>query len=52
VIECTIAALQALRPEVVLPAHCTGAEALQRLCAAMPTQCLRNSVGSALTLGT
>ncbi|MBI3961727.1 MAG: MBL fold metallo-hydrolase [Deinococcus sp.] len=50
-VDHTIAALKALRPEVLLPAHCTGSEALERLMAALPGQCLRNSVGSALTLG-
>ena len=46
IIPDTVAALQALRPEVVVPAHCTGWRAVHAIAAAMPEAFIPNSVGT------
>ena len=49
-IGATIDALQALAPEVVVPAHCTGWRATHALAARMPDAFVQNSVGTAYEL--
>jgi 7,8-dihydropterin-6-yl-methyl-4-(beta-D-ribofuranosyl)aminobenzene 5'-phosphate synthase len=50
VIEPTVAALQELAPEVILPAHCTGWRAQHRLGAALPDAFVPNAVGTSITI--
>jgi 7,8-dihydropterin-6-yl-methyl-4-(beta-D-ribofuranosyl)aminobenzene 5'-phosphate synthase len=50
IIEPTVAALEALGPSVVVPAHCTGWRAQHRLAAALPDAFVPNAVGSSFTL--
>lgn len=46
----TIEALKAVAPEVVVPMHCTGWNAIRRLSDAFPTAFVLSSVGSTYTL--
>jgi len=46
IISQTIAALEAERPQVVIPAHCTGWRAATQLAARLPDAFIPNSVGS------
>ena len=46
VVEPTIAAMQTIAPDVVVPMHCTGWKAIQRFAQAMPEQFILNSVGA------
>lgn len=46
----TIDALKAMAPDVVVPMHCTGWNAIQRLSDAFPTAFVLSSVGSTYTL--
>jgi 7,8-dihydropterin-6-yl-methyl-4-(beta-D-ribofuranosyl)aminobenzene 5'-phosphate synthase len=50
VIEPTVRALEALAPEVLVPAHCTGWKAQHRLAAAMPDAFIPNAVGTTFTI--
>jgi 7,8-dihydropterin-6-yl-methyl-4-(beta-D-ribofuranosyl)aminobenzene 5'-phosphate synthase len=50
VIEPTIAALAAMGPELVVPAHCTGWKAQHRMSAALPEAFVPNAVGTELHL--
>ena len=50
VIEPTITRLQALLPDLVVPAHCTGWKAQQRLAARLPAAFVPNSVGTRYVL--
>jgi 7,8-dihydropterin-6-yl-methyl-4-(beta-D-ribofuranosyl)aminobenzene 5'-phosphate synthase len=46
IIPDTVAALRALNPAVVVPAHCTGWRAQHAIAAAMPGAFIQNSVGT------
>lgn len=46
VIRPTIAALQRIGPDHIVPMHCTGRDATCRIMAAMPDQCILNTVGT------
>jgi 7,8-dihydropterin-6-yl-methyl-4-(beta-D-ribofuranosyl)aminobenzene 5'-phosphate synthase len=46
VIEKTIADVKALRPDYVVPTHCTGFEAMAALARAMPEQFILNTAGT------
>ena len=50
IIEPTVAALQDLAPELVVPAHCTGWKAQHRLAASLEDAFIPNSVGTSYTL--
>ena len=50
IIEPTIAALMQLNPSVVVPAHCTGWRAQQRIGTAMPDAYVPNAVGTSFVL--
>ncbi|MFP4130039.1 MAG: MBL fold metallo-hydrolase [Halorhodospira sp.] len=47
----TVAALQALQPRLVVPAHCTGRNAQQAIEQALPERFVLNMVGTRLHLG-
>jgi 7,8-dihydropterin-6-yl-methyl-4-(beta-D-ribofuranosyl)aminobenzene 5'-phosphate synthase len=49
-IEPTVSALAELSPGVVVPAHCTGWKAQQRLAATLPEAFVPNAVGTSFTL--
>ena len=51
VIEPTVAALTALGPALIAPAHCTGWRAQHTLAAALPDAWVQSSVGTTYTLG-
>lgn len=46
IIPQTIAALKAIAPAVIVPAHCTGWRAVHGLAAALPESFIQNSVGT------
>ena len=50
IITPTIEALQAMRPQVIVPAHCTGWRAQHRLAADLPDAFVPNAVGTTITL--
>ncbi|KPK29433.1 MAG: hypothetical protein AMK69_06590 [Nitrospira bacterium SG8_3] len=50
IIEKTISELKNVAPEVVVPMHCTGWKAIQRLDQEFPSAFVLNSVGSKITL--
>jgi 7,8-dihydropterin-6-yl-methyl-4-(beta-D-ribofuranosyl)aminobenzene 5'-phosphate synthase len=50
IIEKTISELKNLAPEVIVPMHCTGWKAIQRLSQEFPHSFVLNSVGSKITL--
>jgi 7,8-dihydropterin-6-yl-methyl-4-(beta-D-ribofuranosyl)aminobenzene 5'-phosphate synthase len=50
VIEPTVAALTALGPALIAPAHCTGWRAQHTLAAALPDAWVQSSVGTTYTL--
>lgn len=50
VIDKTVADLNKIRPEVVVPMHCTGWNALKKLADAFPDAFIINSVGSKFVL--
>lgn len=50
IIPPTIAALQELKPRYVMPGHCTGWMAIQRIAQAMPDAFIPSSVGTSLQL--
>jgi 7,8-dihydropterin-6-yl-methyl-4-(beta-D-ribofuranosyl)aminobenzene 5'-phosphate synthase len=50
IIEPTIAALKAMAPGLIVPAHCTGWKAQHRLSAALPDAYVPNAVGTAFAL--
>lgn len=50
VIAPTIDAVAALAPELIVPAHCTGWQAVHALAARLPDACIPNSVGSRIEL--
>jgi 7,8-dihydropterin-6-yl-methyl-4-(beta-D-ribofuranosyl)aminobenzene 5'-phosphate synthase len=50
IIDETIGALKEMGPEVVVPMHCTGWNAVRRLAEAFPSAFVLNSVGSKITL--
>jgi 7,8-dihydropterin-6-yl-methyl-4-(beta-D-ribofuranosyl)aminobenzene 5'-phosphate synthase len=50
IIPATVAALAELKPQVVVPAHCTGWRAQQRLAHELPDAFVPNSVGTRLEL--
>ncbi len=50
IIPPTVAALKALAPEVIVPAHCTGWKATHALAAAVPGAFVQNSVGTTFVL--
>ena len=50
-IEHTIAELQALQPDVVIPMHCSGPRFLLAAQQAMPDRVVVSNVGSRFTLG-
>lgn len=50
IIEPTVTALTALRPDLIVPAHCTGWKAQHRLAAALPEAFVPNAVGTSYLL--
>ena len=50
IIEPTIAALTAMAPALIVPAHCTGWKAQHRLAAALPDAFVPNAVGTSFVL--
>lgn len=50
IIEPSVAALEELAPEMIVPAHCTGWRAQHRLAAALPGAFVPNSVGTTFTV--
>jgi 7,8-dihydropterin-6-yl-methyl-4-(beta-D-ribofuranosyl)aminobenzene 5'-phosphate synthase len=50
IIEQTIGELKRLNPEVLVPMHCTGWTAIQRMSQEFPDAFILNSVGSTITL--
>ena len=50
IIEPTVAALTAMEPSVLVPAHCTGWKAQHRFAAAMPDAFIPNAVGTSFTI--
>ena len=46
IIPPTVDALAALRPDVVVPAHCTGRDATNAISARLPEAFIQNSVGT------
>jgi len=50
IIEDTIKELKQMKPEVVVPMHCTGWKAIQRFSEEFPDAFVLNSVGSKITL--
>jgi 7,8-dihydropterin-6-yl-methyl-4-(beta-D-ribofuranosyl)aminobenzene 5'-phosphate synthase len=50
IIEPTIAALTAMAPGLIVPAHCTGWKAQHRLAAALPEAFIPNTVGTSFVL--
>ena len=46
IIPDTVAALQQLAPQYIVPAHCTGFRAIHALAASFPNAFLQNSVGT------
>lgn len=48
-IEPTIDAMKTIAPDVVIPLHCTGWDAVNRFAAVMPEQFVLNSVGTTYT---
>ncbi len=50
IIEKTISELKKVAPEVIVPMHCTGWKAIQRLHQEFPSAFVLNSVGSKITL--
>jgi 7,8-dihydropterin-6-yl-methyl-4-(beta-D-ribofuranosyl)aminobenzene 5'-phosphate synthase len=49
IIPQTVEALQQIKPEVIVPAHCTGWRATQRIAQMMPDAFTPNSVGTTFT---
>ena len=49
VIRPTIDAIQRIGPDHIVPMHCTGHDAICRFMAAMPEQCILNTVGTTYT---
>lgn len=50
IIEQTIGELKRINPEVLVPMHCTGWKAIQRMSQEFPDAFVLNSVGSMITL--
>jgi len=50
-IEPTIEAMKAIGPDIIVPMHCTGWKATNRIAAVMPDQFILNSVGTTYLLG-
>jgi 7,8-dihydropterin-6-yl-methyl-4-(beta-D-ribofuranosyl)aminobenzene 5'-phosphate synthase len=50
IIDPTVAALRALAPDVIVPAHCTGWRAQHRLGAELPDAFVPNAVGTSITI--
>ena len=50
IIEQTIGELKVIRPEVLVPLHCTGWKAIQQMSQEFPDEFILNSVGSMITL--
>jgi 7,8-dihydropterin-6-yl-methyl-4-(beta-D-ribofuranosyl)aminobenzene 5'-phosphate synthase len=50
IIPATIAALQDIAPDHIIPGHCTGVTATHRIAAAMPQAFIANSVGTTFVL--
>ncbi len=50
IVEPTVAALAAMAPELIVPAHCTGWKAQLRLAAALPDAFVPNAVGTSFVL--
>lgn len=50
VVSRTIGELKALRPQLIMPCHCTGFEATRRFAEEMPDQFLLGAVGTTLNL--
>jgi len=49
VISRTIVELKALRPQLIMPCHCTGFDATRRFAEEMPGQLVLGTVGTTLT---
>jgi 7,8-dihydropterin-6-yl-methyl-4-(beta-D-ribofuranosyl)aminobenzene 5'-phosphate synthase len=50
VIEETITEFKKIKPEVIIPMHCTGWEAIKRFSQAFPSSFILNSVGTKISL--
>jgi 7,8-dihydropterin-6-yl-methyl-4-(beta-D-ribofuranosyl)aminobenzene 5'-phosphate synthase len=52
VIEKTVTDIQAIKPDFIVPTHCTGFEAVTAFQKAMPTEFILNTAGTQYTFGT
>ena len=50
-IEHTVTELEALKPDVVIPMHCSGAEFIETMRRRMPNQLVTTNVGTRFTFG-
>jgi len=50
IIEPTVAAFDELRPELLMPAHCTGWRAVHRLAGRFPEAFVQSAVGTTVSL--
>ena len=50
-IEQTVADLEALKPDVVIPMHCSGADFIETMRRRMPNQLVTTNVGTRFTFG-
>lgn len=50
VVDLTIREMQSLAPELIMPMHCTGPEAVQRFAEEFPDAFVRSSVGTTITV--
>jgi 7,8-dihydropterin-6-yl-methyl-4-(beta-D-ribofuranosyl)aminobenzene 5'-phosphate synthase len=48
----TVSDMKQMAPDYIIPAHCTGFEAIARLAVAMPDQCILNTAGTRYVFGT
>jgi 7,8-dihydropterin-6-yl-methyl-4-(beta-D-ribofuranosyl)aminobenzene 5'-phosphate synthase len=51
IIEKTVSDIKAIAPDYIIPAHCTGFEAIALLAAAMPEQFILNTAGTRYVFG-
>jgi 7,8-dihydropterin-6-yl-methyl-4-(beta-D-ribofuranosyl)aminobenzene 5'-phosphate synthase len=52
IIEKTVSDMKQIAPDYIIPAHCTGFEAIAQLAAAMPGQFILNTAGTRYVFGT
>jgi len=52
IIEKTVSDIKAIAPDYIIPAHCTGFDAIAQLATAMPKQFILNTAGTRYVFGT